>query len=72
MHKDRIETAAASIQKVLDDPDKETAQLVKEAREQYDSECTLFSYSGTSTNHVFSAHTRVRFTSTNPMHLIDF
>lgn len=48
MHKDRIETAAASIQKVLDDPDKETAQLVKEAREQYDSKCTRFSYSGTS------------------------
>ena len=72
MHKDRIETAAASIQKVLDDPDKETAQLVKEAREQYDSECTHFSYLGTSTNHVFSARTQVRFASTNPMHLIDF
>ena len=72
MHKDRIETAATSIQKVLDDPDKETVQLVKEAQEQYDSKCTRFSYSGTSTNHVFLARTRVHFASTNPMHLIDF
>ena len=42
LHKDRIETAAATIQKVLDDPDKETAELVKEVREQYDSKCTHF------------------------------
>ena len=45
LHKDQIETAAVTIQKVLDDPDKETAELVKEVREQYDSKCTCFSFS---------------------------
>ena len=68
LHKDRIETAAVTIQEVLDDPDKETAELVKEAREQYDSKCTHFPFLHTrvcTLSSPFPARTRIRSTSMN-------
>ena len=39
---DRVWTAAATIQKVMDNPDKEMAELIKAAREDYKSMCSFF------------------------------
>ena len=37
LNKDRVKMAMATIQKVMDNPDKETAELIKAAREDYKS-----------------------------------
>ena len=38
LQKDRVKVATASIEKVLANPDKETAKLIKAAQEDYESE----------------------------------
>ena len=42
LNHDRVQTAAATIQKVMDNPDKEMAKLIKVAREDYKSMCSFF------------------------------
>ena len=42
LNHDRVQTAAATIQKVMDNPDKEKAELIKAAREDYESMCLFF------------------------------
>ena len=39
---DRVQTVAATIQKVMDNPNKEMAELIKAAREDYKSMCLFF------------------------------
>ena len=38
LHKDQVNIAIATIKKVLANPDKETAKLIKAAQEDYESE----------------------------------
>ena len=42
LNHDRVQTVAATIQKVMDNPDKEMAKLIKVAREDYESMCSFF------------------------------
>ena len=52
---DRVKMATVTIQKVLDNPDKETAEFIQAAQDEYESEYQI-SFSSTFACETFSAH----------------
>ena len=44
LQKDHVKTASATIQKILNNPDKEMAELIKAAQEDYKSEYLFCSW----------------------------
>ena len=64
LQKDRVAASTVAIEKIFVNPDKETAELIRQAKEEYDSKFTFvlnFSFSSMVNMVHTNSRTRVRF-----------